>query len=125
MGLLGIGVTKTTRISREEGPFDLIFIDADKDSYPQYLAWAIQLARPGSIIVADNCVQGGNGLPVQEDANPRYAGIRAYNQNASSNPALCSIALPINTGMTISVVLDRTEQEETDKPNFPGSKSFS
>ena len=125
MGLLGIGVRKTTRISSEEGPFDLIFIDADKDSYPQYLAWAIQLARPGSIIVADNCVQEGNGLRVQEASNPRYAGIRAYNQNASSNPALCSIALPINTGMTISVVLDRTEQEDTGRPNFPGSKRFS
>ena len=116
---------ETLPLLSTEGPFDLIFIDADKDSYPQYLAWAIQLARPGSIIVADNCVQGGNGLRVQEAANPRYAGIRAYNQNASSNPALCSIALPINTGMTLSVVLDRTEQEETDRPNFPGSKSFS
>jgi predicted O-methyltransferase YrrM len=61
--------------------------------------------------VADNCVQGGNGLHVQEAANPRYAGIRAYNQNASSNPALCSIALPVNTGMTISGLLDRREQE--------------
>jgi hypothetical protein len=36
-----------------------------------------------------------------------------------------SIALPINTGMTASVVLDRTEQEDTDRPNFPGSKRFS
>jgi caffeoyl-CoA O-methyltransferase len=100
----------------------LIFIDADKDSYPQYLARAIQLARPGSIIVADNCVQEGNGLRVQEAANPRYAGIRAYNQNASSNPALCSIALPINTGMTLSVLVDRREQQDTDRPNFPGYK---
>lgn len=95
-----------------EGPFDLIFIDADKDPYPQYLAWAIQLARPGSIIVADNCVRGGSGLRVQDTSNPRDAGIRAYNQDASSNPALCSIALPINTGMTISVVLDRTTPQE-------------
>jgi len=95
-----------------EGPFDLVFIDADKDAYPQYLEWAIQLARPGSIIVADNCIQGGNGLPTEAAANPRGAGIRAYNQHASSHPALCSIALPINTGMTISVVLARTEQEQ-------------
>ncbi|MBO0794247.1 MAG: class I SAM-dependent methyltransferase, partial [Ktedonobacteraceae bacterium] len=67
---------ETLPLLSAEGPFDLIFIDADKDSYPQYLAWAIQLARPGSIIVADNCVQGGNGLRVQEAANPRGAGIR-------------------------------------------------
>jgi caffeoyl-CoA O-methyltransferase len=96
-----------------EGPFDLIFIDADKGAYPQYLTWAIQLARPGSIIVADNCIRGGTGLRVQEvdTAQPRDAGIRTYNQHASSHPALCSIALPINTGMTISVVLARAEQE--------------
>lgn len=95
-----------------EGPFDLIFIDADKDGYPQYLAWAIQLARPGSLIVADNCVHGGNGLPGQDSSNSRHGGARAYNQNASSNPALRSIALPINTGMTLSVVLDRAGQKE-------------
>lgn len=95
-----------------EGPFDLIFIDADKDTYPQYLAWAIQLARPGSLIMADNCVRGGNGLPVQEATDSRHTGIRAYNQDASSNPALRSIALPINTGMTLSVVLDRAEHKE-------------
>src|SRR5947199_7648871 len=58
----------------EEGPFDLIFIDADKESYPQYLAWAIRLARPGSVIVADNCVLGGDGLRAHEAANPRGAG---------------------------------------------------
>jgi caffeoyl-CoA O-methyltransferase len=95
-----------------EGPFDLIFIDADKEAYPQYLTWAIKLARPGSIIVADNCVHGGNGLPGQEVSRPHDAGIRAYNQNASSNPALRSVALPIRTGMTVSVVLDKTEQQE-------------
>jgi caffeoyl-CoA O-methyltransferase len=95
-----------------EGPFDLIFIDADKGGYPQYLAWAIQLARSGSLIVADNCVHGGSGLPVQDGSNLRHEGIREYNQDASSNPALRSIALPINTGMTLSVVLDRAEQKE-------------
>lgn len=101
---------ETLPLLATEGPFDLIFIDADKGSYPQYLEWAIRLARRGSIIVADNCVQGGEGLSVhQEAAAPYLTGIRAYNQSASSNRALCSIALPINTGMTLSVVLDKAE----------------
>lgn len=95
-----------------EKPFDLIFIDADKDSYPQYLTWAIQLAHPGSIIVADNCVMGGNGLRIQDDPKSRYAGASTYNQSVSHNAALRSIALPVNTGMTISVVLDKTEQQD-------------
>ncbi len=102
---------ETLPLLAEEGPFDLIFIDADKEPYAQYLAWAIKLARPGSIIVADNCVRGGEGLRVLEVENPRMAGIRAYNQSASSDPALCSIALPLNSGMTVSVVLARSEQE--------------
>src|SRR5579884_2424056 len=36
------------------GPFDLIFIDADKENYPAYLEWSVRLARPGAVIVADN-----------------------------------------------------------------------
>src|SRR5215467_12436993 len=40
-----------------EAPFDLVFIDADKDSYPIYLDWALKLTRLGSIIVADNCIR--------------------------------------------------------------------
>ena len=93
-----------------EAPFDLIFIDADKGAYPQYLAWALRLAHPGSIIVADNCVLGGDGLTVQDTpASSRATGAREYNQKASSDPALCSIALPINSGMTVSVVLESAQ----------------
>src|SRR5579883_1812071 len=40
-----------------EAPFDFFFIDANKDDYPTYLDWAIKLARPGSIIVADNTIR--------------------------------------------------------------------
>jgi caffeoyl-CoA O-methyltransferase len=87
----------------------LIFIAADKETYPQYLEWALQLSHPGSLIVADNTVWGGNGVRIQEDGNARYIATRAYNQTASSHPALCSIALPINTGMTLSVVLAKVE----------------
>ena len=42
-----------------QGPFDLIFIDADKPAYPEYLAWALRLSRRGTVIVADNVVRGG------------------------------------------------------------------
>lgn len=41
------------------GPFDLVFIDADKPSYPDYLAWALKLTHKGSLIVADNVVSRG------------------------------------------------------------------
>ncbi|HYZ92121.1 MAG TPA: O-methyltransferase, partial [Actinomycetota bacterium] len=42
-----------------EGPFDFIFIDADKVSYPEYFAYALELSRPGTLIVADNVVRDG------------------------------------------------------------------
>lgn len=41
------------------GPFDFVFIDADKVNSPNYLAWALDHSRPGSLIVADNVVRGG------------------------------------------------------------------
>jgi predicted O-methyltransferase YrrM len=41
------------------GPFDLIFIDADKRNYPGYLEWSLKLSRPGSVIVGDNVVRAG------------------------------------------------------------------
>ena len=40
-------------------PFDFIFIDANKDGYPKYLELSLQLSRPGTVIVADNVVRGG------------------------------------------------------------------
>ena len=62
-----------------EAPFDLVFIDADKPPYPAYLDWALKLTRPGSIIVADNCIRGGKPLrePVEDDpSNTRAERVR-------------------------------------------------
>ena len=60
------------------GPFDFVFIDADKASYPDYLLWAIKLARPGGLIVADNVVRDGVVLDAYSD-DPAVHGIRRFN----------------------------------------------
>lgn len=90
----------------DEAPFDLIFIDADKPPYPHYLEWALRLSRPGSIIVADNCVRGGRAFREPEDAYS--AGIVAYNKRIASDPRLQSLALALDEdytdGFAISVV---------------------
>ncbi len=89
-----------------EAPFDLIFIDADKPPYPQYLDWALRLSRPGSIIVADNCIRSGKGFEEPQDEG--MAGIVAYNNRIASDPRLISLDLAMDDdytdGFAISVV---------------------
>ncbi len=60
------------------GPFDLIFIDADKQNNPAYLEWSLKLSRPGTVIVVDNVIRGGLILdPDGEDARLGAGGIQA------------------------------------------------
>ena len=76
------------------GPFDMIFIDADKPSYPDYLAWAVRLSRSGSLIVADNVVREGAVI----DANtqdPAVQGVRRFNAALAAEPRV--IATEIQT----------------------------
>jgi predicted O-methyltransferase YrrM len=60
------------------GPFDLIFIDADKPGYPEYLPWALELSRRGSVIVADNVVRDG-AVVDEASSDPRVQGVRRFN----------------------------------------------
>jgi len=88
--------------------FDLIFIDADKAAYPAYLDWALKLSRPGGIIVADNCIDGGRALKEGEQHNADSSGLFQYNQRVLKHPRLVSLALPLEDnytdGFTISIV---------------------
>jgi len=59
----------------EAGPFDFIFIDADKPNNPHYLSWAMKLSRPGTVIVFDNVIREGAVLDRNGDANVK--GVRA------------------------------------------------
>ena len=81
-----------------EAPFDLVFIDADKPPYPQYLDWALRLTRPGSIIVADNCIRSGMAFRPPEDEG--MAGIVEFNQRMASDPRLVSLALAMDDDYT-------------------------
>jgi caffeoyl-CoA O-methyltransferase len=89
-----------------EAPFDLIFIDADKEHYSLYLDWAITLSRVGSLIVADNVIRGGTVFQTPPDEN--VAGIAAFNRQILEHPRLVSVAFPIDNdgmdGFAISVV---------------------
>jgi caffeoyl-CoA O-methyltransferase len=93
----------------DEAPFDLVFIDADKPGYPAYLEWALKLTRPGSIIVADNCIRGGAPLREPTSDDPNTQAIGDYDRRVASDPRLLSVAFPMDDegtdGFAVSVVL--------------------
>lgn len=80
-----------------EAPFDLVYIDADKDNYPAYLDWAIRLARTGTLIVADNVLRGGAIInPASRDAGAQ--GIHELNRKAAEHPRLEALIVPNRNG---------------------------
>jgi predicted O-methyltransferase YrrM len=74
------------------GPFDLVFIDADKRSNPEYLRWALDLSRPGSLIVADNVVRGGAVADPTSD-DPTVVGVRRFLDLVAAEPRLTATAI--------------------------------
>ena len=91
----------------QEPPFDFIFIDADKPGYVQYLELVMPMARPGTVIVADNLLR--NGLVMETTPSDDNAlGARAFNTVLAAHPRLESTIVPIIRhtidGMSISIV---------------------
>jgi predicted O-methyltransferase YrrM len=74
------------------GPFDFIFIDADKEGYPDYLPWAIKLSRPGTLIVADNVVRKG-AVADASGTDPHTKGIRRFHELVAAEPRLTATVL--------------------------------
>jgi predicted O-methyltransferase YrrM len=74
------------------GPFDLSFIDADKQSNPDYFGWALKLSRRGSIIVVDNVVRDGRVIDAQSD-DPNIQGIRRLTEMMAAEPRVSATAI--------------------------------
>ncbi len=72
--------------------FDLIFIDADKPSYPHYLDFALQLSRPGTVILGDNVIRDGE-VANSNSTDPRVQGVRQFLEKMAANPRLSATAL--------------------------------
>lgn len=73
-------------------PFDFTFIDADKQSIPEYFEWALKLSKPGSVIVVDNVVRRGAVLDeASGDAN--VLGVRRFNQLLAKTPGVSATAI--------------------------------
>jgi len=75
-----------------DSPFDLIFIDADKESYPEYLDWTLRLSRVGTVIVADNVVRDGRVVEADCD-DERVRGVRRFTERLAAEPRLNATVL--------------------------------
>lgn len=73
-------------------PFDLIFIDADKPSNPDYLVWALKLSGPGTVLIADNVVRNG-GVVDATTADPNVRGIRRFCELLAAEPGVSATAI--------------------------------
>lgn len=73
-------------------PFDLIFIDADKPSNPEYLAWSLKLSRRGSLIIADNVVRNGTVIEANSD-DPNVQGVRRFNELLAAESRVSATAI--------------------------------
>ncbi|MFF9341763.1 MULTISPECIES: O-methyltransferase [unclassified Streptomyces] len=74
------------------GPFDLVFVDADKANNPHYVTWALKLSRPGTLIVVDNVVRGGR-VATEDPSDPAITGTRAMFDLVAREPRLDATAL--------------------------------
>lgn len=94
-------------VENGEGPFDLVFIDADKEGYPEYLEWSLALTRPGSLILGDNAIRGGSVLDPTDGSS---RAMREFNRRLAEDPRLSAIVLPLIReridGLAIARVLD-------------------
>ena len=92
------------------GPFDLVFIDADKPRTPDYFEWAVKLGRAGTLIVVDNVVREGAILAAQSD-NKHVKGLRAFYARAAADPRVTATAFQTvghkgHDGLAIIQVID-------------------
>lgn len=90
---LGKALDTLPQVAAEgRGPFDLIFIDANKSNMPEYFEWSLKLARPGTLIIADNVVR--NGRVIEADSgDPDIHGVRRFAELASKEKRVAATAL--------------------------------
>jgi predicted O-methyltransferase YrrM len=90
------------------GPFDMVFIDADKACNPAYLDWALRLTRPGSLIVTDNVVRGG-ALADPTQSDPSILGARRLHERLAAEPRVSAttiqtVGIKGHDGISIALV---------------------
>lgn len=84
-----------------EGKFDLVFIDANKRQYCEYLDLVLPHLNSGAYIIADNTLWDGHVVDPAYDNDPQTQGVRAFNDRVATDPQFEKIILPLRDGLTI------------------------
>lgn len=85
-----------------EGPFDLVFIDADKENYGLYYDLVFDKVRPGGFILADNVLWSGKVVQPVQPADRDTRAVMAFNQKIHTDPRVENILLPVRDGLLIA-----------------------
>ena len=90
-------------------PFDAVFLDADKEHYPELLNWSTRILRPGGLLLADNVLSSTswNGQTLLDPASddPRILAIREFNRRLATDPRFTSIIIPMRAGVAAAIFL--------------------
>ena len=90
-------------LAKEKGPFDIVFIDLDKEGYPKAWELARDRVRVGGLILTDNTLW--HGKVVGKASDDATVGVREYNRLAESDEAYLTAILPVRDGLSVSLRL--------------------
>jgi caffeoyl-CoA O-methyltransferase len=95
-------------VAEGAGPFDMIFIDADKPPYKEYFEWSLKLSKPGTLIVADNVIRDGKVLDAVS-SDEMVAGVKRFNKALAAHPGVTATIIQTvgskeHDGMALAVV---------------------
>ncbi|HSA43464.1 MAG TPA: O-methyltransferase [Bacteroidales bacterium] len=95
------------RQGRLQGPYDLVFIDGDKEQYPEYYTLVFDLVRTGGYILADNVLWGGKVLEEVKTSDKETGGIHLFNTMVRQDARVVQLLLPVRDGLMIIRKLDQ------------------
>ena len=98
---------ETLKTIESEGPFDLVFIDAEKSAYPNYLHWCFTHLKAGGVLLADNTLGFGETTVIDEHLDDKHQkqveAIRRFNETLAKSAYFKTTLLPTTEGMTFAV----------------------
>lgn len=89
-------------INELETPFDIVYLDADKRNYPNYLKQVLPKVRVGGYIIADNVLWSGKVTSDPRNMDDETAALHEYNELVTDNPDLDNVLLPVRDGLMIA-----------------------